>query len=95
MSVSPAAMVTSVSKSVVSTRGSPTNKYDKYTTAAATWPGRNWMHTVVSRLSLTKLVAACAGNHSRASEASTIRASRRGVRDWGVRRAETVEGMRA
>lgn len=36
-------------------------KYDKYTTAAATWPGRNWMHTVVSRLSLTKLVAACAG----------------------------------
>lgn len=34
-------------------------KYDRYTTAAATWCGRYWMHTVVSKLSFTKLFAAC------------------------------------
>lgn len=62
-------------------------RYDKYTTAAATWPGRYWMHTVVSRLSLTKLVAACEENKPHhASKEPQHGGHGRGVRDRGVGR---------
>lgn len=64
-------------------------KYDRYTTAAATCAGLYWRHTVVSRLSFTKLWAACKSKRKE-QEAAGAERPRRGVR--GVEMCGMVKG---
>lgn len=78
----------------MSTRGRPMYKYDRYTTAAVTSAGLYRRHTVVSRLSFTKLWAACESNRNNKGKNTTgAESPRRGVGGFETYRIQERKGV--